>query len=113
MLGLGLGLIDARGEDAESDRSDSPASEQHLIARRSEGNINAATPLATTNPALNLTPATISPTEPAPLPLPPLCRARSQTQTLGEGRRCRTGRGRVVFMRGRTLPSLLLLPLLQ
>ncbi|KAJ7808478.1 hypothetical protein B0H14DRAFT_3482327 [Mycena olivaceomarginata] len=55
----------------------------------------AAPPLATTNSALNLTPATpISPTEPAPLPPPPLRRARSQTQTLSEGRRRGTGRGR-------------------
>jgi hypothetical protein len=39
---LGLGFIDAREEYAEGDGSDSPASEQHLVARRSEGNINAA-----------------------------------------------------------------------
>jgi hypothetical protein len=102
---LGLGLIDAWGEDTGSDGSDSPASKQHLIVRRSEGNINAAVearlpppsraapPLATTNSALNITPVTpISPTEPAPLPPPPLRRVLLQTQTLGEGWRRGTGR---------------------
>jgi hypothetical protein len=127
---LGLGFIDAWEEYADGDGSDSPASEQHLVARRSEGNINAAAgvrppalarPAAATSTGHNQSSTESHTGDPViadgarTLLPPPLRRARSQTQTLGEGWRRGTGRGRVVFMRGRTLRPLplLLLPLLQ